>query len=78
MTDNASELIKWATDAIHNFAIEPRDITISLLNSEHEPVKTWNVVNSYPIKLQFSELNAEKNAIVIETLELAYRYFEMK
>lgn len=78
MAENASELVRWAEDAINNFMIEPRDILVSLLNNEHEPVKTWNVVNAYPVKLQFSEFNAEKNAIVIETFELAYRYFKIK
>lgn len=78
MVDDTSELVNWVENTINNFVIEPKDIIVSLLNSEHEPVKTWNVVNAYPVKMQFSEFNAEKNAIVVETFELAYRYFKLK
>ena len=45
--------------------VERRDITISLLNEEHEPV-------AFPIKVQASDLKADGNEIAVETLELAH------
>ena len=52
--------------------VERRDITISLLNEEHEPVITWGIKNAFPIKVQASDLKADGNEVAIETLELAH------
>jgi len=38
----------WNTVQLNT--IERRDITISLLNEEHEPVVTWKVKNAWPTK----------------------------
>jgi len=73
-----SSLIKWCREAVENFDITPTDITISLLNEEHEPLMTWNVVHAYPLKWAISDFNAETSNIVIETIELAYSYFNIQ
>ncbi|QCX00958.1 phage tail protein [Aggregatimonas sangjinii] len=52
--------------------VERRDITISLLNEEHEPVMTWGIKNAFPIKVQASDFKADGNEIAVETLELAH------
>lgn len=52
--------------------VERRDVTISLLNENHEPVITWKVRNAFPVKLQASDLKADGNEVAIETLELAH------
>jgi len=52
--------------------VERRDITISLLNEEHEPVITWGIKNAFPIKVQASDFKADGNEVAIETLELAH------
>tara|TARA_B100000508_G_scaffold124036_1_gene107098 strand:+ start:151 stop:591 length:441 start_codon:yes stop_codon:yes gene_type:complete len=70
-----SKLIDWCRDAIESFQFEPLDLTVKLLNEEHEPLLTWNVVHAYPVKWNVSDLNAEENKIAIETIELAYNYF---
>jgi phage tail-like protein len=51
---------------------ERRDIIISLLNENHEPVMTWKVVNAWPTKLTSPDLKASANEAAIETLELAH------
>lgn len=71
-----SELIKWCRDAIEDFQFDPIDLTVKLLNEEHEPLMTWNVVHAYPVKWSVSDFNAEENGIVVETVELAYNYFK--
>lgn len=53
-------------------SIERRDLTISLLNEEHEPVVTWKVKNAWPTKLTSTDLKADGNETAIETLELAH------
>ena len=71
-----SKLIKWCKDAVENFDFSPTDVTIKLLNNEHEPLVTWNVVHAYPVKWSVSDFNAEQNSIAVETIELAYNYFK--
>lgn len=73
-----SELIKWCRDAVEDFSITPTDLTISLLNEEHEPLITWNVVHAYPVKWATADFNAEESKIVVETIELAYNYFKIQ
>ncbi|MGM0621102.1 MAG: phage tail protein [Bacteroidota bacterium] len=73
-----SGLVKWCRDAVEDYDITPVDLTISLLNEEHEPLMTWNVVHAYPVKWAMADFNAEESKIVIETIELAYNYFNIK
>lgn len=72
-----SRVIDWARDAIENFIFQPVNITISLLNQEHEPLRSWQVVNAWPKKWSISDFNAQDNSIVIETLELEYNYHKI-
>ena len=52
--------------------VERRDVTISLLNENHDPVATWRVRNAFPVKVQASDLKADGNEVAIETLEIAH------
>lgn len=52
--------------------IERRNITISLLNENHEPVIVWKVKNAWPTKLTPTDLKADGNDVAIESLELAH------
>jgi len=71
-----SELLKkWCSQAFISLLIQPVDLTVSLLNEVHEPLMTWNVRHAWPRKWSLSELNAEQNALAIETFELQYQYF---
>lgn len=72
-----SQLIKWCRNAIENFQFEPVDLTIKLLNENHEPLMTWNVVHVYPVKWDVADFNAEESKVAIETIELAYNYFRL-
>ena len=72
-----SDLIGWCRDAIESFQFSPADLTVKLLNADHEPLMTWNVVHAYPIKWDVSDLHAEENRVAIETIELAYNYFTL-
>jgi phage tail-like protein len=52
--------------------VQRRDVTISLLNENHEPVVTWKVRNAFPVKVQASDMKADGNEVAVETLELAH------
>jgi phage tail-like protein len=60
----------WNTVKLNT--IERRDITISLLNEEHEPVVTWKVKNAWPTKVQSTDLKGDGNEVAIESMELVH------
>ena len=35
-------------------------------------IKSWEISNAYPVRFEASSFDANKNEIVIETVELAY------
>ena len=49
-----------------------RDVTIKLLNDEHQPIITWLARNAWPCKVQSGDLKADANEILIETMELTH------
>ena len=60
----------WNTVKLNK--IERRDVTISLLNENHEPVVVWKIKNAFPIKVQSTDLKGDGNEVAIETLEIAH------
>lgn len=60
----------WNTVALNT--IERRDVTISLLNENHEPVVVWKIKNAWPAKVQSTDLKADGNEVAIETVELCH------
>jgi phage tail-like protein len=73
-----SEVIKWCKKALFDREFKPAQIIVSLLNENHEPIKTWKVNNAWPRKWSVSDFNAGENSIVVETLELCYSYFTIE
>lgn len=68
---NDNEYYDWWNSVKLN-TIQRRDIIISLLNEEHEPLIAWKIKNAWPIKVQSTDLNADGSEVAIETLELAH------
>lgn len=52
--------------------IERRDITIKLLDENHDPVITWKVKNAWPTKVQSTDLKADGNEVAIESIEIVH------
>ncbi len=50
---------------------------IKVLNEEHAPIITWRVINAWPCKITWSDLNAKNNEVFIETMELANEGIEL-
>lgn len=74
----SSEVSDWAQRAIENFDFKPANLTIILQNELRAPMHVWSVFNAIPVRWSVGGFNAEESAIVIETLELKYNYFEVK
>jgi phage tail-like protein len=66
----------WNTHQLNK--IERRDITISLLNENHEPVVVWKVRNAFPVKLDGGSLKATGNEVAIESMEIAHEGISME
>ncbi|MDZ7581796.1 MAG: phage tail protein [Deltaproteobacteria bacterium] len=66
-----NEFFDWMNTVKMN-TIERRDITISLLNENHEPVVVWKVKNAWPAKIQSTDLKADGNEVAIESMEIVH------
>jgi phage tail-like protein len=49
-----------------------RDIVIKLLDEEHNPIISWSVARAWPRKVQYADLKADANEILIETMILVH------
>ena len=66
-----NEFFQWI-NTINGSKVDKRDVVISLLDEDHQPVLTWKLYRAWPVKLDVSPLRAEASEVVIETLELAH------
>lgn len=73
-----SEVYRWLMAAFNERSFKASDINILLLNEQGQPLRTWSVAHAIPKKWAVSDFNSGENALVIETLELSYRYFTVQ
>lgn len=73
-----SQVIEWCLAAFRERSFTPADVSVILMNEQGEPLRTWKVVHAIPRKWQVSDLSASESAIVVETMELSYRYFTVQ
>lgn len=77
----ASPLFDWCKEVLESDmakAITPRNIDVFLLNSEGDPLLTWNVARAWPVKWSIAGFNAKESEVAMETLEFAYARIERK
>ena len=73
----SSPLIKWCQSVFEkDFAtsIVPMPLLVHLLNEKGMPVRSWNVMNAFPVSWEVDEFDAMKNEVVLETIELSYTW----
>jgi phage tail-like protein len=66
-----NDYYKWFNTVKLN-TIERRDITVSLLNENHEPVVVWKIKSAWPVKIQSPDLKSDANETAIESIEVAH------
>lgn len=66
-----NEFFQWLNTVKMN-NIDRRDITISLLNEEHEPVMAWKVKEAWACKVEGPSLNSTGNEVAVESIELCH------
>ena len=72
-----NELFDWLSTVKLN-TVERRDLVVSLLDEEHNPVMVWKVHNAFPVKVEGPQLKASGNEVAIETIELAHEGLEVQ
>jgi phage tail-like protein len=63
-------------ETMTNYRFNPGNVLVKLLNEDDQPTVSWLFMNAYPVSWSSSDLNADENKVVIETLELAYSCFK--
>lgn len=58
--------------AMSLFKFTPSNVLITLLSEQQIPLAAWLCINAYPVKWSVSDLDANSNGIMIDTMELAY------
>lgn len=66
-----NEFYEWLNTTKLN-KVERRDLVISLLNENHEPVMSWKASNAFPVKIEGAGLKATGNEVAIESIEIAH------
>jgi len=72
----ASPLNIEFNDAISSMKFAPSNVLVILLNENTIPLAGWQFERAYPVKWSISDLDANNNAVVIDTMELAYARFQ--
>jgi phage tail-like protein len=57
---------------VRNGTVERRDLTVSLLNEEHDPVMSWRLRNAWPSGLRGPALHAMRSEVAIEELVIVH------
>ncbi len=73
-----SSVIKWFLAAFRDREFSPADLNVILMNETGDPLRVWNVAHAIPKKWLVSDFNANESSVVVETMELTYRYFSLQ
>lgn len=72
LTPVSSDDVKWIRQWIENdFSVFPdtKDIVVSLLDADGNARSSWTCTRAYPVKWEIGTLGAERNEVLIESLE---------
>lgn len=58
--------------AMSLFSFAPSNVMVTLLSETGIPISAWMFLKAYPVRWSTSDLDANDEKIVIDTLELAY------
>ncbi|PHN02218.1 phage tail protein [Flavilitoribacter nigricans] len=79
-----SELRQWIEKGINEFSFTPLMVSVHLLDQfsqEGQNSKTlmsWTFHNVWPVKWEIAQFDSLSNEVAVESIELAYDYFETK
>jgi phage tail-like protein len=59
------------------FRFAPSNVMVTLFSETSIPIAGWLFMKAYPVKWSIADFDANANAVVIETMELAYTRFQI-
>ena len=71
MKNGDNDFSNWM-NTVNLGTVERRDITISLLNHQHEPVYVWRLLQAFPVRHSFGSLDASRCEAMWEELEITF------
>ena len=61
--------------AMATFKFKPGNALVTLFNEDTLPVSAWMFRGTYPVRWAISDLDANQDSIVIDSMELAYKQY---
>ncbi len=77
VTPGDNEFYEWV-NTVRLGTVERRNVTVSLLDAEHDPTVVWKVKNAWPVRLAGPTLDSRGNGVATETLELAHEGYAVE
>ncbi|MCW3072051.1 MAG: phage tail protein [Bacteroidetes bacterium] len=80
LVPEGSQLIDWCSQSIDAglvAGIITQDVSLSLFDAWGNVCIMWTFHKAYPVKYSVSDLKSQENGLVIESIELAYTYFDV-
>lgn len=71
LVKSENQFSEWF-ETIRLNTVERRDITIKLLDENHDPVIVWKLKSAFPTKVEWSDLNSTSSEAAIESIELTH------
>lgn len=77
-----SKLRKWVEKGVNEFSFTPLTVTIQLLGApkteggDPQILMTWTAHNVWPVKWDVARFDSQANEVAVESIELAFSYFE--
>ncbi len=75
-----SKIAEWCKKTVFSdlsTKIEPKDVTVLLLNPSGKAIMTWVFASAWPVKWSFTDLESSTGEIMIESIEFAYKYLKL-
>lgn len=70
-----SQIRTWIERSVEELIVEPKDVHVALLNSEHQILMGWDFFGAWATRWSLTDLNASNSAVAVESLTLTYKYF---
>lgn len=70
-----SPLVAWCKEVLEGDLakpVEPQSLTVSLLDEEGSPLRSWSFTGAFPVKWDVEAFSSTKNEVAVESIELAY------
>jgi len=73
----SNELFAWFS-TINGSQVEKRDVRVSLLNDDQEPVMQWLLINAWPRSYAAGPFDAMASTVAIEQLALVFDSLQLQ